>query len=235
MISFEAFESNLKQVKTRINTACVGVGRAVDSVQLLPVTKNHPLDAVLYAVRAGLTAVGENRVQEASQKHAQYPGEVRWELIGHLQSNKAKDAVAMFDRVQSVDSLKLLNHLNRCAAQAEKKLSILLQCNTGADPNKHGFSVGEMKAALEAAVAAESLQVDGLMTIAPLDDDLDVAKAAFEGLRDLRDQLSVEYKLPLTELSMGMTGDLEVAIAAGSTQIRVGTALYGVRELRLES
>ena len=235
MISFEAFESNLKQVKTRINTACVGVGRAVDSVQLLPVTKNHPLDAVLYAVRAGLTAVGENRVQEASQKHAQYPGEVRWELIGHLQSNKAKDAVAMFDRVQSVDSLKLLNRLNRCAEQAEKKLSILLQCNTGADPNKHGFSVDEMEAALEAAVAAESLQVDGLMTIAPLDDDLDVAKAAFEGLRDLRDRLSVEYKLPLTELSMGMTGDLEVAIAAGSTQIRVGTALYGVRELRLES
>lgn len=229
MISFEAFESNLKQVKSRIHTACVGVGRAVDSVQLLPVTKNHPLDAVLYAVRAGLTAVGENRVQEASEKHAQYMAELRWELIGHLQSNKAKDAVAMFDRVQSVDSLKLLNRLNRCAEQAGKTLSILLQCNTGADPNKHGFSVGEMKAALEAAVAAEFLQVDGLMTIAPLDDDLAVAKAAFEGLRDLRDRLSAEYKLPLTELSMGMTGDLEVAIAAGSTQIRVGSALYGAR------
>ena len=92
-----------------------------------------------------------------------------------------------------------------------------------------------MEAALEAAVAAESLQVDGLMTIAPLDDDLDVAKAAFEGLRDLRDRLSAAYQLPLTELSMGMTGDLEVAIAAGSTQIRVGTALYGVRELRAET
>ncbi len=228
MISFEAFENNLNEVKSRIHTACVSVGRAVDSVQLLPVTKNHPLDAVQYAVRAGLTAVGENRVQEASEKHAQYTGAVRWELIGHLQSNKAKDAVAMFDRVQSVDSLKLLNRLNRCAEQNEKTLSILLQCNTGADPNKHGFSIGEMEAALEAAVAAESLQVDGLMTIAPLDDDLDVAKAAFEGLRDLRDRLSAAYQLPLTELSMGMTGDLEVAIAAGSTQIRVGTALYGV-------
>jgi PLP dependent protein len=235
MISFEAFENNLNEVKTRIHTACVGVGRAVDSVQLLPVTKNHPLDAVQYAVRAGLTAVGENRVQEASEKHAQYSGAVRWELIGHLQSNKAKDAVAMFDRVQSVDSLKLLNRLNRCAEQTGKTLSILLQCNTGADPNKHGFSVDEMEAALEAAVAAESLQVDGLMTIAPLDDDLDVAKAAFEGLRDLRDRLSAAYQLPLTELSMGMTGDLEVAIAAGSTQIRVGTALYGVRELRSET
>ncbi|MBT4757600.1 MAG: YggS family pyridoxal phosphate-dependent enzyme [Opitutae bacterium] len=231
MISFEAFKSNLKQVKSRIDTACDAADRAVDSVQLLPVTKNHPLDAVLYAARAGLTAVGENRVQEASEKHAQYMGEVRWELIGHLQSNKAKDAVAMFDRVQSVDSLKLLNRLNRCAEQAGKSLSILLQCNTGADPNKHGFSVAEMKVALETAVAAEFLQVDGLMTIAPLDDDLDVAKASFEGLRDLRDRLSAEYKLPLTELSMGMTGDLEVAIAAGSTQIRVGTALYGIREL----
>ena len=128
-----------------------------------------------------------------------------------------------------MDSLKLLNRLNRCAEQAGKTLSILLQCNTGADPNKHGFSIGEMKTALETAVAAEFLQVDGLMTIAPLDDDLDVAKAAFEGLRDLRDRLSAEYKLPLAELSMGMTGDLEVAIAAGSTQIRVGSALYGAR------
>jgi len=235
MISFEAFENNLNEVKSRMHTACVDVGRAVNSVQLLPVTKNHPLDAVQYAVRAGLTAVGENRVQEACEKHAQYSGAVRWELIGHLQSNKAKDAVAMFDRVQSVDSLKLLNRLNRCAEQTGKTFSILLQCNTGADPNKHGFSVDEIEAALEAAVAAESLQVDGLMTIAPLDDDLDVAKAAFEGLRDLRDRLSAAYQLPLTELSMGMTGDLEVAIAAGSTQIRVGTALYGIRELRPES
>ena len=232
MISFETFESNLSQVKRRIETACLGAGRPVDSVQLLPVTKNHPIDAVLYAARAGLTAVGENRVQEAGGKHAQYPAEVRWELIGHLQTNKAKDAVAIFDRVQSVDSLKLLNRLNRCAEQAGKTLSILLQCNTGADPNKHGFCVDEVAAALEVALAAEYLQVDGLMTIAPLDDDLDVAKAAFTDLRDLRDQLSAQYGVSLPELSMGMTGDLEVAIAAGSTQIRVGTALYGVRELR---
>ena len=229
MISFEAFESNLRQVKDRIEAACIGSGRAVDSVQLLPVTKNHPVDAVQYAARAGLVAVGENRVREAGEKHAMHLLEVRWELIGHLQSNKAKDAVAIFDRVQSVDSLKLLNRLNRCAGEAGKTLSILLQCNTGEDPNKHGFAVGEMEAALEAALAAEYLKVEGLMTVAPLDDDLNVAKAAFEGLRDLRDRLSMKYTTPLPELSMGMTGDLEVAIAAGSTQIRVGTALYGAR------
>ncbi len=229
MISFEAFDSNLRQVNSRIETACIAADRSVESVQLLPVTKNHPVDAVLYAARAGLTVVGENRVQEASEKYAMQLAEVRWELIGHLQTNKAKVAVAIFDRVQSVDSLKLLNRLDRCAGEVGKTLSILLQCNTGADPNKHGFSVGEMDAVLEAALAAEHLQVDGLMTIAPLDDDLDVAKAAFEGLRDLRDRLAAKYATPLPELSMGMTGDLEVAIAAGSTQIRVGTALYGAR------
>ena len=229
MISYEVFEGNLRSVNSRIEAACHLAGRAVESVQLLPVTKNHPVDAVVYAARAGLTAVGENRVQEAAQKHAMQLAEVRWELIGHLQSNKAKDAVAIFDRVQSVDSLKLLNRLNRCAEQAGKILSVLLQCNTGEDPNKHGFCVSEMEGVLEAALSAEHLKVDGLMTIAPLDDDPDVATAAFVGLRELRDRLAAQYRVPLEELSMGMTGDLESAIAAGSTQIRVGTALYGAR------
>ncbi|MDP4610776.1 MAG: YggS family pyridoxal phosphate-dependent enzyme [Opitutales bacterium] len=230
MISFEQFSHNLASVQTRMAAACKIFGRAPESVVLLPVTKNHPVDAVIYADRAGLKAVGENRVQEAAQKHGQTDIAVRWELIGHLQSNKAKSAVELFDRVQSVDSLKLLERLNRQAAEIGKKLPILLQCNTGEDPNKHGFMVGEMAQALEQALAAESLQVDGLMTIAPLDDDLDVAKAAFIGLRELRDDLAAQFGVALPELSMGMTGDLEVAIAAGSTQIRVGTALYGARQ-----
>ena len=229
MISVEQFEQNLAQLRLRIESACRVAGRPVDDVQLLPVTKNHPVDAVVYATRAGLAAVGENRVQEAAHKRADYSAAVRWELIGHLQSNKAKDAVGIFDRIQSVDSLKLLSRLNRYAGEAGKRLPILLQCNTGADPNKHGFSVAEMEVALEAALAAEHLRVDGLMTIAPLDDDQEVAKAAFGSLRKLRDRLSAKYAVPLAELSMGMTGDLEVAIAAGSTQIRVGTALYGTR------
>lgn len=128
-----------------------------------------------------------------------------------------------------MDSLKLLNRLNRCAGEVSKQLPVLLQCNTGADPNKYGFSVAQMEAALEAALASEHLVVEGLMTIAPLDQDPAVARAAFEDLRELRDRLSEQYSLPLAELSMGMTGDLELAIAAGSTQIRVGTALYGAR------
>jgi hypothetical protein len=180
-------------------------------------------------VRSGLKAVGENRVQEASDKRGSCTDQVRWELIGHLQSNKAQDAVATFDRIQSVDSLKLLRRLDRFAGEQGKKLAILLQCNTGKDPNKYGFAEDALPSVLEAALKMPNLQVDGLMTIAPLDDDPEVAGAAFKSLRELRDALSVRFAVPLPDLSMGMTGDLELAIAAGSTQIRVGTALYGER------
>jgi len=229
MISFTQFESSLQQVQSRIAQACEAAGRAVASVALLPVTKNHPVAAVDYAARCGLPAVGENRVQEAAVKHRQFSTALRWELIGHLQSNKAKDAVMIFDRIQSVDSIKLLRRLDRFAGESGKCLPILLQCNTGNDPNKSGFTIEAMAAAMEAALSSTHLQVDGLMTIAPLDDSPEVAHRAFDALRVLRDDLASTFAVPLSELSMGMTGDLEQAIAAGSTQIRVGTALYGSR------
>jgi len=229
MIDYSTFEENLSAVRSRIDCICEACGRSVNSVSLLPVTKNHPVDAVDYAVRSGLSAVGENRVQEASDKRNSYTGSVRWELIGHLQSNKAQDAVALFDRIQSVDSLKLLRRLDRYAGERGHSLAILLQCNTGEDPNKYGFTVEAADSVLEVALSLEHLQVDGFMTIAPLDDDPDVARAAFDRLRVLRDRLADRFGVPLAELSMGMTGDLEAAIAAGSTQIRVGTALYGER------
>ena len=230
MVSFEEFEKNLAAVRQRINAACSESGRPEGDVSLLPVTKNHPVDAIEFAARVGLTAVGENRVQEASYKRDSYSEPMQWELIGHLQSNKAKQAVEIFDRIQSVDSLKLLRRLDRFTAELEKPLSILIQCNAGEDPNKYGFQAESMDEAVEAALGSKFLKLDGLMTIAPLDDDPDVAKACFERLRELRDDLSARYGRPLKELSMGMTGDLEIAISAGSTQIRVGTALYGARE-----
>lgn len=229
MIGQTEFKKRLETVRSRIQSACERVGRSADAVNLLPVTKNHSVSAVIYALEAGLAAVGENRVQEASEKRLQFKGGLRWELIGHLQSNKAKQAVECFDRIQSVDSHKLLRRLNRLAGEASRQLPILLQCNTGEDPKKYGFSVDTMEAAVEAALEASQLQLDGFMTVAPLDDDPEVAKAAFERLRDLRDSLSEKFAVALPELSMGMTGDLEEAIAAGSTQIRVGTALYGPR------
>lgn len=229
MVSFTEFEKNFSQVRARIESACAAAGRDSSEVSLLPVTKNHPADAVAFAARCGLSAVGENRVQEAAGKRAGSAVGIRWELIGHLQSNKAREAVAVFDRIQSVDSIKILERLDRYAGDARKVLPILLQCNSGEDPNKFGFPADQMEAALESALAMEHLVVEGLMTIAPLDDDPEVARTAFERLRDLRDLLSTQFAVVLPELSMGMTDDLEIAIAAGSTQIRVGTALYGGR------
>lgn len=229
MLTFTEFEANLTAVRARIEAACLAAQRSKDSVQLLPVTKNHPEDAVSYAARAGLRSVGENRVQEAAEKRQLTTADVRWELIGHLQSNKVKDAVMVFDRIQSVDSLKLLHRIDRLCAEAGKRMPILIQCNAGEDPNKFGFMAEQLPVALEAGLAAENLDVEGLMTIAPLDNDPEVAAATFGRLRHLRDQLERQFTVALPELSMGMTGDLELAIAAGSTQIRVGTALYGSR------
>ena len=230
MINYPKFEENLSVVRARVARACELNGRPESSVSLLPVTKNNPVEAIDYAVRSGLKAVVENRVQEASDKRDSCARKVRWELIGHLQSNKAQDAVAVFDRIQSVDSLKLLRRLDRFAGEQGKKLAILLQCNTGKDPNKYGFAEEEVPSVIEVALTMPNLQVDGLMPLAPLDDDPKIVSSAFNGLRVLRNSLSERFAVPLPELSMGMTGDLELAIAAGSTQIRVGTALYGERK-----
>ena len=231
MLEFSAFKANLALVEKRITDACEACGRAVKSVSLLPVTKNHGVEAPTFASEAGLQAVGENRVQEAHAKRlATESLGLRWELIGHLQSNKAKEAVQVFDRIQSVDSLKLLKRLDRFAGEASKTLPILIQCNAGDDPNKYGFSVDAMEGAMEAVLDSKNLKVEGLMTIAPLDDTPEIARAAFDTLRLIRDQLEAKLDVSLPELSMGMTGDLEAAVQAGSTQIRVGTALYGQRD-----
>ena len=236
MIQRETFCSNLRALQLRMEAACTASGREVDSVKLLPVTKNHGVEAVLYANDAGLRSVGENRVQEAASKRAEAVDlDLSWELIGHLQSNKAKEAVSVFDRIQSVDSLKLMKRLDRLAGEAGKTLPILLQCNAGEDPRKYGFMAEALEGALEQALSAQHLKVEGLMTIAPLDDAPEVARRCFERLRDLRDALQDRYEITLDELSMGMTDDLEAAIAAGSTQIRVGTALYGSRASVAES
>jgi pyridoxal phosphate enzyme (YggS family) len=229
LLSYEAFLANLADLRGRVASACAAAGRDPASVAILPVTKTHPVEAALYAVRAGMAAVGENRVQEALPKiEAARGAGVRWELIGHLQSNKAKLAARAFDRVQSVDSAKLLDLLERAAEEDGRVLPVLLQLNAGADPAKSGASVEGAGQLLAHAAAKTHLRVDGFMTIAPLSDDPAVARRTFAALREARDRLA-SPTLPLRELSMGMTSDLVEAIAEGSTMIRVGTALFGAR------
>jgi pyridoxal phosphate enzyme (YggS family) len=228
----ETFAQGLAAVQARIQTACQAAGRDPASVRLLPVTKNHPAEAVALAAAAGLDAVGENRVQEAAGKQAECAAlgvQVRWELIGHLQSNKAKLVARHFDRVQSVDSAKLLDLLDREAAAAGRLLPVLLQINAGNDPAKFGAEPVDTPALFEHALGKRALRIDGLMTIAPLSEDPAVARRTFANLRAIRDQLVARFAVALPELSMGMTTDLEAAIAEGSTIVRVGTALFGER------
>ena len=229
-LSYDEFKARTDTVQEQIAAACRQAGRNPTEVELLAVTKTHPATAVEYAARYGLRAVGENRVQEAVEKRAGCYATIAWELIGHLQSNKAKLAVENFARVQSGDTEKLLTHLNRAAENAGMILPILLQINSGNDPAKFGAEPTEAAHLLEAALGKSYLQVDGLMTIAPLSDDPDVAVRTFTNLRTIRDELAATFSVPLRELSMGMSGDMSVAIAAGSTQVRVGTALFGARD-----
>jgi len=228
--TFDEFCENVTAVQSRIAEACARAGRSASEVGLLAVTKTHPAAAANYVARhGGLSGVGENRVQEAAEKKPQVAARLRWELIGHLQSNKARLATELFDRIQSVDSEKLVLVLAKAAAAQGRTQSILLQVNAGNDPAKFGADPADAPRLLALAIAQFHLHVDGLMTIAPLSDDPDVARRTFANLRLLRDQLSRESGLPLKELSMGMSGDLAPAIAEGSTQVRVGTALFGTR------
>jgi len=233
-IAYEEFVRRADVVRAQIAAACATAGRDPATVELLAVTKTHPVAAADYAARYGLRAVGENRVQEAAEKRPLCAAPaLQWELIGHLQSNKAKLAATHFDRVQSVDSEKLLNHLDRAAAELGKILPILLQINAGRDPAKFGAEIEDAPRLLELALTKKNLRLDGLMTIAPLGstpaEAADHAQRTFNQLRALRDDLAAHFQIPLRELSMGMSGDLAPAIAAGSTQVRIGSALYGAR------
>lgn len=229
-IGFETFAANLAAVRARIAAACRAASRDPQTVALLPITKNQPAEVVSLVAQAGLTRVGENRVQEARAKREQGAlSSLRWELVGHLQSNKAALAATLFDRVQSVDSVKLLDALDRAASAHDRVLPVLLQVNAGDDPAKHGCAIAEAPALVEAALARHHLRLEGLMTIAPLEGGSAAATRTFVALRECRDALAAQFGVPLAELSMGMTGDLEEAIRAGSTQIRIGTALFGPR------
>ena len=228
-IDYDVFRRRADALLDRMAALCRAAGRDPREVTLLPVTKTHPATAVEYVARYGLAAVGENRVQEAVDKRAAATAAVRWELIGHLQSNKAKLAATYFDRIQSVDREKLLNALDRAAGELGRKLPVLLQVNAGNDPAKFGAEPAEAQRLLELALTKPHLQIDGLMTIAPLSDDPAVARRTFATLRVIRDALAARTGAPLRELSMGMSGDLEAAIAEGSTLVRVGTALFGPR------
>jgi hypothetical protein len=231
-LTYEEFLANLARVRARVDAACAAAGRPLDAVRILAVTKTHPAAAAVYAHRAGLAGAGENRVQEALEKIAACPERAaRWELIGHLQTNKAAKAAAAFARIQSVDRVELALKLDRAAAATGRILPVLLQVNAGDDPAKFGVDCAGAAGLLEEALKCPALKVEGLMTVAPLAaGDPAVAERCFARLRETRDKLAAQFGVVLAELSMGMSDDLEAAVRQGSTLVRVGTALFGKRD-----
>ncbi len=222
----DTFLQRLEKVEQRIAVACEQAGRPRDSVRLLAVSKTKPPEAVREAAECGVRLFGENRVQEAQSKIPLCPVGLEWHLIGHLQTNKAKVAAKFFQMIHSVDSLKLLQALE---CHADITLPVLLQVNVSGEAAKFGMKPDEVAAVIDAANQMQKCEVHGLMTIPPFSPDPEKTRIHFSALRNLRDQLQNETGTPLPELSMGMSHDLEVAIAEGSTWVRIGTDLFGSR------
>lgn len=228
---------NFEKVKERIFQAAVKCGRDPDSIRLVTVSKTMPVEIVKAAVTAGITILGENYIQEARSKiELLSTNAVSWHFIGHLQTNKARYAVRLFDLIHSVDSLRLARELNKEAGKIKKTQPILIQVNIGKEASKSGVSAEDIKKLVEEVIQLENLSLRGLMTMPPFFNDPEKARPYFSLLRDLRDRICKEIEPALNrnnsldELSMGMTGDFETAIECGATLVRVGTAIFGERK-----
>ena len=221
---------NLDSIQQRIRAACERAGRAPESVTLLAVTKGQPPDAVSEAGRLGLTHFGENKIQEAKAKIPLCSGKLRWQFIGHLQTNKCRDAVELFEMIQSVDSLHVAQEISKRADQAGKTMPILLEVNLAGEASKFGYRPERLEAELSQINALPRLEVHGLMTVPPWTANAENVRPMFRQLRELKERAEQVLGAPLPQLSMGMSGDFEVAIEEGSTIVRIGTALFGPRK-----
>ncbi len=224
--------ARLADVRDRIARAAARAGRDPSRIRLIAVSKTFPADAVRAAAAEGQIDFGENKVQEAEIKQAATRDlKIVWHLIGHLQSNKAKKAAAQFDVIHSVDSADLVKKLDAAAAAAGRRITLLAQADLAGEATKHGAAEGELLSIFQAAAGCTAVSMSGLMIIPPAVDNPEDARPWFRKLRDVRDRLAAQGVAPgqLTELSMGMSHDYEVAVEEGATMVRVGTAIFGAR------
>ncbi len=223
---------NINNIKQKIISAAVKCGRDPDSVKLMAVTKTVPAEYIIKAINAGITMLGENYVQEAKGKIAVIGGSSQWHMIGHLQTNKAKYAVKLFDYVHSVDRLELAQELDRRAGLTGCKLNILVEVNVSGEKSKNGIPADDAPTLIKQIAGLTNLAVRGLMTMAPYSDNPENARPHFFALRNLRDNIARQQipGIQMEELSMGMTDDFEVAIEEGATIVRIGRAIFGQRK-----
>jgi pyridoxal phosphate enzyme (YggS family) len=222
-------QTNLAEIRRRIERAAARVGRNADEIKLVAVSKTHPAETLRNAIAEGLTVFGENKVQEAEDKIAEIGRDAaEWHLIGHLQSNKARKAVQLFDVIHSVDSLELAERLERiCIEDDREKLSVFVQVDLAGEETKSGIAESDLPELVGFLKACKCLMFNGLMILPPFFDDAEATRPYFKRLRAIRDDI-----LPGGELSMGMSHDFAIAIEEGATIVRVGTAIFGEREKR---
>ena len=220
---------NLRTIRKGIEAACARAGRDPTGVALVAVSKGQPPDAVRAALEAGQSLFGENRVQEAKAKIGQCPGSARWHMIGHLQSNKSRDAVHFFEMIESIDSLALATEVNKWAEKTAKTMRVLLEVNVAGESSKFGYNAERLLEEFLQVNALPRIEIHGLMTVAPWAQDAEKVRPVFRQLRELKAQCERKLGAPLPHLSMGMSGDFEVAIEEGATMVRIGTALFGPR------
>ena len=220
---------NLQRVREQIASAAAKSGRSADDVELVAITKTHPAEKVREGIEAGQTLFGESRVQEARVKIPELPSSLRWHFVGHLQKNKVRQGLPLFEMIHSVDSLPLAEDINRVSQEEAFHPRVLLEVNVAGEGSKFGFSPQKLRDEMEALLALPRLSILGLMTIPPLADEAEASRKYFIQLRELRDRLQTEFRVDLAQLSMGMTHDYAVAVEEGATLVRVGTAIFGER------
>jgi pyridoxal phosphate enzyme (YggS family) len=220
---------NLERVRTQIAHAAAKAGRATDEIELVAITKTHPAEKVRGTIEAGQTLFGESRVQEARAKIPELPSNIRWHFVGHLQKNKIRHALPLFELFHGVDSFALAQEINRVAADEGMHPRVLLEVNVAGEGSKFGFSPAKLREQMEDLLGLPRLSILGLMCIPPIAEEAEASRNYFVQLRELRDRLQIEFRVDLAQLSMGMTQDYPVAVEEGATLVRVGTAIFGER------
>lgn len=219
----------LQEVRSTIAEACARAGRDPDAVQIIGVTKTHGPEVVREAWEAGIRLFGENKVQEAAWKIPECVGGPEWHLIGHLQRNKVRPALELFPVIHSVDSVRLLEQIERVAEEGGYRPEVLLEVNVSGEASKSGLSPEQVPEAIALALGCRSLTLTGLMTMAPFCPEPETARPVFANLREARDRWEREFGIGLPNLSMGMSNDYRVAVEEGATWVRLGTVLFGRR------
>jgi len=227
-----SISENLERVRKQIASAVVKSGRSADEVELVAITKTHPAETVREAIEAGQSLFGESRVQEARAKIPELPSNMRWHFVGHLQKNKVRQALPLFEMIHSLDSLALAQDIDRIAEEEGLHPRVLLEVNVAGEGSKFGFSPEKLRDQMEELLALSRLSILGLMTVPPLAKEAEASRQHFVQLRELRDRLQTEFRVDLTQLSMGMTQDFPIAVEEGATLVRVGTAIFGQRRSR---